>query len=483
MIIITALFSIFVFLFSCHVLRILPVGNSVFNVINASLEVVFDKNIDDDVKEKELQKQSLRLFGIFGSLVVRIGLALLFSFAPVWGMSQLGYVVIDDVVSFLFRWDVIVTGSVIVIAGLYLLRKSYTSVNSAQINYSPVDRMLHCIAFSDAKLQLTAVDIEHKLFRKYYQNISLNPPIFITSLPRAGTTLMLEMLHCFEGLATNTYRDMPFLLSPVLWDRLSGPFRISTAQAERAHGDGMRIGHDSPEAFDEVIWRKFWSEKYGERNIGLWSPQDTKKDAVSFFNDYMKKISFLRRPGGVSGVRYISKNNANIARIDLIKDMFPESEILVMIRNPFEQARSLLRQHKNFTKIHAEEPFVCRYMAHIGHYEFGQLHRPIAFPGIEKLLGGRDRESLDYWLAYWIAAFAYVLERKDKVRLVDYEAMCLDGTGVLTDLCSRLAIFDKQAISQAAGMIKVSSPIKADESGFCPDLSARAKEIHASLMG
>ena len=29
-------------------------------------------------------------------------------------------------------------------------------------------------------------------------------------------------------------------------------------EIERAHGDGMTIGYDSHEAFEEVLWRAFW---------------------------------------------------------------------------------------------------------------------------------------------------------------------------------------------------------------------------------
>ena len=61
--------------------------------------------------------------------------------------------------------------------------------------------------------------------------------------------------------------------------------------------------------------------------------------------------------------RYISKNNGNIARLDLIVALFPAGEILVPLRRPLDQAASLLKQHLNFLKQHSESDFTRRYMA------------------------------------------------------------------------------------------------------------------------
>ncbi len=148
-----------------------------------------------------------------------------------------------------------------------------------QVNYSALDRFLHRIAFSAPSIQFTAADIEKKIFGAVYDNVKAAQPIFITSLPRAGTTLLLEVLQCFPSLATHNYRDMPFVMAPVFWSRLSSSFRKRAELSERAHGDGMQIGYDSPEAFEEILWRAFWPEKYSETGIALWGVADGKKEA------------------------------------------------------------------------------------------------------------------------------------------------------------------------------------------------------------
>ena len=83
---------------------------------------------------------------------------------------------------------------------------------------------------------------------------------FVTSLPRVGTTLLLDVLSALPAFASHTYRHMPFVLCPILWDRISSGFRKEAELDEREHGDGIMIGYDSSEAFEEIIWMAFWGE-------------------------------------------------------------------------------------------------------------------------------------------------------------------------------------------------------------------------------
>ncbi len=357
-----------------------------------------------------------------------------------------------------------------------------------ELNYSVLDRCLHRLAFSAPALQLAAADLESRLYGGDFRDVTAARPVFITSLPRAGTTLLLEVLHRFPALAAHSYRDMPFVMAPLLWAKLSGAFRQRGELAERAHGDGLQIGYDSPEAFEEIIWRAFWPEKYSRDGIALWNRNDGKEEAQTFFAEHLRKIVALRQAVPSAEGRYLSKNNGNIARLDLIGGMFPDATILVPFRRPLEHAASLLRQHGNFLALHRDEPFVRRYMADIGHYEFGALHRPVAFPGLAALTEGRDPQrhnpgTLDYWLAYWIAAFEHVLERRDQDNLVllSYEDTCMGGRAALAQLCERLEIEANRELDAAAALIKPSPPPRAAAGDADPALAKRAAEVEARL--
>jgi sulfotransferase family protein len=351
-----------------------------------------------------------------------------------------------------------------------------------ELNYSRLDRLLHRVAFAAPFVQLTAADIEKMVCGASYSGARAARPVFVTSLPRAGTTLFLEVLNQFPSLATHTYRDMPFVMAPILWSRLSGPFRQTAALKERAHGDGMDVGFDSPEAFEEILWRTFWPDKYGEAGISLWSPDDGSREARGFFSSHMKKIVALRRPERLLDGRYLSKNNANIARLGLLVRMFPDGKILVPVRQPLAHARSLLRQHLNFLDMHQESPFVRRYMADLGHYEFGAVHRPIRFPNLDELIANRDPLTIDYWLAYWIAGFEHVLLHRNNVIVVSYEASCTDPARTVEAICARLDVDDEGLGSTVAALFRRDPPAIQGVEGVDRDLLERAEQIHAALM-
>jgi hypothetical protein len=352
-----------------------------------------------------------------------------------------------------------------------------------ELNYSSLDRLLHRVAFAGPSVQLAAADMEQTLFQAEYRAARGARPIFITSLPRAGTTLMLEALNQFPSLATHTYRDMPFVMAPIIWSRLSSSFRKPADLKERAHGDGMEVGYDSPEAFEEILWRTFWPEKYSATGIALWTADDRKSDAQAFFVEHMKKIVALRRPDRLSDGRYISKNNGNIARLELIGRMFPDAKIVVPLRRPAEHVRSLLHQHRSFLKMHKETPFVRRYMGDIGHYEFGELHRLIAFPDVDALTRGRDPLTPDYWLGYWIAAFEYVLKHKEKVLVVSYENTCRNARGALSSLCAHLDIQEEDTLPKAAALFRGEPSSKGGRLDADPALLERADALHDTLLG
>jgi hypothetical protein len=353
---------------------------------------------------------------------------------------------------------------------------------SIQANYSALDRLVHWIAFCSPKVQLAAAELERLAFSRIYENVETGPPVFVTSMPRSGTTILLEALHRFPTLATQLYRDMPFVMSPVLWSRLSGAFHKPATMGERAHGDKLQIGYDSPEGFEEVLWRAFWPEKYGDATIELWGAADGKDDAWKFFSEHMRKTVALRSPNGGTGGRYLAKNNANIARLDLLGRMFPDASIVVPIRHPVQHSRALHRQHLNFLAIHAADRFALRYMSDIGHYEFGLLHKPFAFPNLAALAGNRDPSTVDYWLGYWIAAFEYVLARRDRLIVVSHEQTCADSAAALVALAERLGFRGDDVPEEAIALFDESAPSIYEVGDMDAALRRRAENLYQALL-
>lgn len=352
-------------------------------------------------------------------------------------------------------------------------------MSSAQ-DYSQLDRILHNVAFKGISAQKALSDIEDRLFlADQLKGLNVERPVFVTSLPRAGTTLLLEVLAVMPELATHTYRHMPFILCPLLWDRISRGIRKESKLSERAHGDGMQVGYDSPEAFEEILWKAFWPDKYLRDRIRLWTLQDCNEEFEAFFRNHMRKITALRS----GGHRYLSKNNANIARLELIPRILPDCKIVVPVRNPLSHSESMLRQHVRFNDIHVKEKFSHRYMDWLGHYEFGALLRPIDFEHwIDKNIP-LTPDTRNFWLTYWITAYSYILSHAtENVIFVDYDRLCLDPLPGLKALAMSLELKDNTVLLDQASRFRAPTHYEIPHDSQSDELADRASEIYNALL-
>ncbi len=435
--------------------------------------VMRDKTLSDDEKEAAVQRAALSMLRASGSIFWRVAATLICTVAPIYALDIIGFADAGQVLAFLARPDVIISASILVGGGLWWFSRRPKRSSA----YSVLDRTLHRIAFAAPFVQMTAADVENTLFARQINGIEDKPPIFITSLPRAGTTVVLNALHGVPGVATHLYRDMPFVMAPMLWSRVSRGFARTAKLAERAHGDGIMVGYDSPEAFEDVLWRQFWPERFELDHIPLWSKADTSAEATEFFRTHFRKIIALRTgPGG----RYTSKNNGNIARLDVLGTMFPDADIIVPLRNPAEHAASLLRQHLNFVQQHKRDAFAKRYMRDIRHLEFGELHRPVAFVGMAERAAGLGPEDPDYWLAYWISAYTCVAAHTGDLIIVSEGALQTNGQVTMRAICAELGL--EVGDTDFSQHFKAIAP-RADISVFDAVMLDEAMEIYGSLRG
>ena len=220
--------------------------------------------------------------------------------------------------------------------------------------------------------------------------------VFVAGLARAGSTALLGAVYDSGAFASTTYAVMPFVLSPSLSRRLARLPRTAMPPAERAHGDGIAVGLDSPEALDGVFWSTFFALQ-GDRLRPREVPPATLRRYAMF-------IENLLLDAGAS--RYLSKMNQGIDKLESLAGYFERSIFLVPFRDPLQQAASLGRQHRNFGRLSGYE---TRYFGWLGHHEFGALHRAFgagaAPPGPAHAPGG-----LNYWLQQWRDVYAYLAQ-------------------------------------------------------------------------
>lgn len=85
-------------------------------------------------------------------------------------------------------------------------------------NYSWLQQKLHKLALSSLFMRETTFDLESSL-------ISINHikdnHVFVSGLARSGTTILLNALYESDEFSSLSYKDMPFILAPNLWSKLS----------------------------------------------------------------------------------------------------------------------------------------------------------------------------------------------------------------------------------------------------------------------
>ena len=328
-------------------------------------------------------------------------------------------------------------------------------------DYSALDRLLHRMALASPVLAEMMHDMERGMFLKSAP-ADTGGHVFVTGLARAGTTILMREIHRTGQFGSLTYADMPFVLAPNLWARLSGRGQKPGVRAERAHGDGIEVDTQSPEALDEVYWRVFDGKAYiGTGGLVPHVPDD---DVIAGYRDLIRLV--LRK---TARTRYVSKNNNNILRIGTLASAMPDAQFLVLLRQPLDHAASLLGQHQRFLNA---DPFTRDYMTWLGHHEFGATHRPFLF-GAE--LRGQP-SSLDYWLEVWIAAYSALDLAEASARnitFVPYEALGADAA-VWQAVAARIDV--------TAGPAEELRPVK-DKAPGSHDrrLAAEAAALHARL--
>jgi hypothetical protein len=344
--------------------------------------------------------------------------------------------------------------------------------------YSPIERAIHHVAFAAPFVQKALAELENDLYSSRLGDVAQGREVFITGLPRAGTTLLLELLYATGEFGTFTYRHMPFVLAPLLFGRVSRAKPGVGREVERAHGDGMRISVDSPEAFEEVIWLAYLRERIVSERC-LEPVSTVSPEFESAFRATIRKLLAER---GDDRARYLSKNNANISRLRVLSQLFPDSTIVVAFRNPLVHIASLMRQHERFSAAHDTDSFARRYMAWIGHFEFGANFRPINFSGWLGRGAIDPRPPAEFWLRYWIAAYEHALaQRTRNVLFVDFDRLLAEGTAYLAALALALRLRRPRSLADQAHRLRPPTTWSTDRPRVAEHTLNAARALHARL--
>ena len=277
-------------------------------------------------------------------------------------------------------------------------------------NYNFYQRFLHDLVLGNNFIKKSLYELEKVIYLKK-NNFIDKKHIFITGLPRSGTTTLLNFIYSSNSFASLKYANMPFILSPNISKILK---RKNIELKERFHEDGIMFDLNSPEAFDETFFSML--------------------DEKSIKNELINYISLILL--SENKTKYLSKNNLNYKRINIIQSILPNSLFVIPIREPIQHSYSLLVQHLHFSKLHKQKDFIRRYMNYLGHNEFGVDHIPW-----NKSQKYNDPMDINYWLEQWILFYEKIYnnyKNNSNCKFITYEELV--DKKVISDLINFLNI-------------------------------------------
>lgn len=300
---------------------------------------------------------------------------------------------------------------------------------------------------------------ESRMNKKRFSSKAIAKPVFISGLARSGTTILLEKLSTINGVATHRYRDFPFIMTPIYWNRFLSVFGSRQEPVERPHKDAIKITRDSPDAFEEPIWQYFFGLPTNSLGILQTPSAADDEEFRQFFRQHIQKILLIRK-----GTRYVSKGNYNLLRMKYLFQLFPDALFLVPIRHPITHIESLARQHEIFCQYAREDPKVPAYLRAVGHFEFGPQRLPI---GIDD---AGAKATTAYWAAgdefagyaqQWSDVYRSVLDflaanstLAARVRIVHFESLCESPLAEMTSILGFVNLGDVKVASSLAQDIR-----------------------------
>jgi len=302
------------------------------------------------------------------------------------------------------------------------------------------------------------------------RTIQIDRPVFIAGVARSGSTILLEALASCDSFASARYSDYPPLWFPCWWSQLKRHLpKPAHSPSERAHGDGIAVTVDSPEAFDEVFWMHFFPHRHDPAISQRLTTQDHNPPFDEFYRNHIRKVLLARgRP------RYLCKGNYNLARLPYLLSRFPDAKFVVPIRHPKTHVASLQQQHQRFTQAALHHPSIARQMARSGHFEFGPQRRAehmgdaeVATRIRDALAAGRDVEG---YALQWAQSYAWLADLLDSnpsvassILVVSHEDLCRSPADELQTLARHIELAPSEAerlVEQWAPRMQAAKPAR-----------------------
>jgi hypothetical protein len=260
-------------------------------------------------------------------------------------------------------------------------------------------------------------------------------PVYICGLPRAGTTITLQMLSEHPDVVTHKYADFLMPYMPWVWNKVFPHIPVDAMRkpVPRIHRDRIEVTRDSAEMGEEILWEHFFPQVHDESKESVLDASTSNPAFERFYREHLCKLALVR---GRS--RYVSKAIMCVVRMQYLRKLFPDARFLLYIRNPIDHVASLIKQDKIWAEIEKSDPRQIEIIELTGHHEFGpkqvmaNVGRPEVLREIRRLFD--ENEWAISRAKYWAYVYGFVADQLDRdpalarqVCLVRYEDLCSDS--------------------------------------------------------
>jgi hypothetical protein len=347
------------------------------------------------------------------------------------------------------------------------------------VHYSFLDKLLFKFFLGNNIFQEVLFDVD-KFF--FYKKKKIIKTLIITGLPRSGTTILLNELYKTKKFSSLTFQDLPFILSPNIFNYLKKLIKIilliniwekffkknQKKKYKRIHNDGIFVSDEMPEAFDEVFWRVFKNRKYILKdNIAT---HNIDRYEMSEYQKYVNIITYREKKNF-----YITKNNNNILRLNSFQNS-KNNFLIVTFRDPLFHSFSLAKTHKILNEKQKKNTFIIEYMNYLVHHEFGLNFKTLRFKKDFKTKYKND--NINFWLSYWIYVYENVLKiskNSQNIQFLPYEKFNVKLKKIITK-------FNFNLSSQQIYKFKNKNDFeKIKNLRFDKKLKAKARKIYSKL--
>jgi len=286
-----------------------------------------------------------------------------------------------------------------------------------------------------APLFVALGNLETQLLAGRLASQRIDRPVYICGLPRAGTTITLQMLSEHPDVVTHKYADFLMPYMPWVWNNVFPRIPVDAMRkpVPRIHRDRIEVTRDSAEMGEEILWEHFFPQIHDETKYNVLDTTTSNPAFEHFYSDHLRKLALVR---GRS--RYVSKAIMCVVRMQYLRRLFPDARFLLYVRNPIDHVASLIKQDRIWAELERSDPRQIEIIELTGHHEFGTRQVMANVGNPDELREIRRLFDAGKWAQsrarYWAYMYGFVARQLDSdpdlarsVCVVRYEDLCSDS--------------------------------------------------------